>query len=460
MFLKPKKKVFVIGLDCAPPKLLFEEFKEYLPNLGMLIDNGLSCRMRSIHPPITIPAWMSMCSGNDAGQIGVYGFRTRVGNSYTQFDISTSLKFSRIEKIWDVLARHKKKSILVGIPPTYPVYPIDGCMISGFICPDAQRDFTYPKELKSEIEKLVGEYLFDVVFRTEDRDQLLNNAWEMTNKRFKVIEYLLKNKKWDFFMFVEIGVDRIQHAFWKYYDRTHRLYEPSHKHKDTILNYYKLIDEKVGRILSCLDKDTTVFVVSDHGAKAMKGSFCINEWLIKKGYLVLNKYPERIEQFDKLDINWKKTKVWGWGGYYGRIFINRKGREDEGIVEDDEYEQLRDKIISQLQEEVDQFGNKWDTKVYKPEQLYKTLNGDTCDLMAYFDDLAYRSAGTVGHNSLFLNKNDTGPDDAMHDWEGVFVKYDPRDRKKIQSDALSLLDFKSQVLKAMGIDSGSPPAGR
>jgi predicted AlkP superfamily phosphohydrolase/phosphomutase len=452
MFFKHKqKKAFVIGLDCAPPKFIFKEFKDELPTFRMMIENGMHAVLRSIHPPITVPAWMSMCSGKDAGDLGVYGFRSRVGNSYTEFSIPTSAKFSQTEKIWDVLAKHGKKSILVGVPTTYPPYSINGYMISDFICPDAQREFTYPKDLKNEINKTIGEYLFDVVFRTENRDDLIKNAWEMTEKRFKVIEYLLKTKEWDFFMFVEIGVDRVQHAFWKYYDTSHHLHEPNHKYKNVILDYYKFIDARIGRILSLLDKNTTVFTISDHGAKAMKGVFCINEWLIQKGYLVLNKYPDKPEQFHKLDVNWGKTKAWGWGGYYGRIFINRKGRETQGIVEDSEYEDLRDKLINALAVEKDRFGKVWNTKTYRPETLYKILNGDVSDLMVYFDDLSYRSAGTVGHKKLFLDENDLGPDDAMHDWDCVFIEYSPlRINEKIP-DGTSILNFKEKVLKAMDL---------
>jgi len=452
MFFKSKKKkVFVIGLDCAPPKLLFEEFKEQLPNFKMMLDEGTYCPMHSVHPPITIPAWMSMCSGLDVGEMGVYGFRTRKDNSYTEFEISTSKKFSQVDKIWDVLTKHRKKSILVGIPPTYPAYQVNGCMVSGFICPDASSNFTYPESLKAEIERLVGEYQFDVVFRTEDRDKLIKAVWEMTEKRFKVIEYLIKNKQWDFFMFVEIGVDRIQHAFWKYYDSRHHLNEPDHKYKNVILDYYKLVDEKIGRILAILDKDTTIFTVSDHGAKPMKGAFCLNEWLIDKGYLVLNKYPDRIVRFDQLDVDWQKTRAWGWGGYYGRIFINKKGRESQGIVSDSEYESLRDHLIEELENETDLLGKQWKTKVYRPKQLYKTLKGNSCDLAAYFDDLAYRSAGTVGHRKIFLEENDTGPDDAVHDWEGVFVEYSPLARKSENLDRISILDFKDRVLETMGV---------
>jgi predicted AlkP superfamily phosphohydrolase/phosphomutase len=336
LFGKKKRKVLVIGLDCAEPKLLFEEFKDKLPNLKMMMDTGFYSPMRTIHPPITIPAWMAMCTGKTAGELGIYGFRTRRNNSYTEFDISTSMAFANVKKIWDVAAEKGKRSIVVSVPPSYPVYPVNGEMISCFICPDSTKNYTYPDSLKSEIEKLIGDYTFDVVFRTEDRDKILTQAFKMTNDRFDVIEYLLKRKKWDFFMAVEIGLDRLQHAFWKYYDSTHHLYEPNHKYKNAICDYYKLLDDRIGRLLSIIDNNTTVLVVSDHGAKAMKGAFCINEWLIEKGYLVLNRYPEKIERFEKLDINWQKTRVWGWGGYEditAGCFLIKKGGKPKGWLQ-------------------------------------------------------------------------------------------------------------------------------
>ena len=46
-------------------------------------------------------------------------------------------------------------------------------------------------------------------FRTEDKSYLLKQINDMTRKRFTGLRYLLEKKPWDFFMFVEMGVDRI-----------------------------------------------------------------------------------------------------------------------------------------------------------------------------------------------------------------------------------------------------------
>ena len=88
------RKVLVLGLDCAPPEIVFGRSGE-LPVLKGLIDSGVSGTLRSSDPPITIPAWMVMATGLDPGRLGLYGFRHRKGYSYTEMWIANSLAVAR-----------------------------------------------------------------------------------------------------------------------------------------------------------------------------------------------------------------------------------------------------------------------------------------------------------------------------------------------------------------------------
>ncbi len=76
------RKVVVISLDCAEPSLVFDRYCGRLPNLEGLMARGVSGRLRSTDPPITVPAWSCMMSGKDPGTLGVYGFRNRSDYSY------------------------------------------------------------------------------------------------------------------------------------------------------------------------------------------------------------------------------------------------------------------------------------------------------------------------------------------------------------------------------------------
>ena len=442
-------KLFVIGLDSAPPELLFNEFIDDLPNVKKLLQKSIYGPMKSCIPAITIPAWACMATGKTPGELGLYGFRHRKSNSYTDIWIAHSLTIKE-KAVWDYLGEKGYKSVLVGIPPSYPPKKINGWLISCFITPDSSVNYTYPPDLKKEVEKIVGEYIFDVVFRKDDRDTVKEQVWEMTEKRFEVIRYLIQEKDWNYFEFVEIGLDRIHHAFWKYFDENHHLHEPNSKYKNTIRDYYKLLDKEIGKTLKLLDDDIAISLVSDHGVKRMKGAFAVNQWLRDEGLLKINDEISSISKLENLNIDWDKTVAWAWGGYYSRIFLNVKGREKRGVIRFSEYESVREEIAEMVKSIRGPNGEKWKTEVFYPEDIYPVANGDKPDMMVYLDELYWRAAGTLGHPSNYLPENDTGPDDAVHSEYGVFVLHLPgMDRSRIVN--ATIYDFAPTVLSLFGM---------
>ncbi|MEM2144380.1 MAG: alkaline phosphatase family protein [Candidatus Jordarchaeaceae archaeon] len=443
------KKVLIIGLDCAAPELVFEKFLDELHNIKKMLHHGVYGKLKSCIPAITVPAWMVMMTGRDPGTLGLYGFRHKKSYSYETWTASS--KSVKHKTIWDILSEKGLKSCVVGVPPSYPPKPINGCMISCFITPDATKDYTYPPELKNELKEQFQEYIFDVEFRTEERDKVLEQICEMTKQHFKVVSYLIQKKEWDFFAFVEIGLDRIHHAFWKFFDKEHPKYVPNNKYENVIKEYYKYLDKEIGNLLELVDQNTIVIVVSDHGAKGMKGAFCINQWLMKEGYLKIKDKPERGTALEESQIDWSKTKAWGWGGYYARIFINVEGREPQGTVTPEDYEKTLDELAEKLKQIHGPDGETFNNKVYKPEEIYDELNGDPPDLIVYLDDLYWRSAGTVGYDTLYLSENDTGPDDAVHSEYGVFILYDPTKKSGLELQNLNILDVAPTILKILHI---------
>jgi predicted AlkP superfamily phosphohydrolase/phosphomutase len=415
------------------------------------MENGVYGNLRSSDPVITIPAWMVMVTGKTPGKLGVYGFRHRKENSHTEFWIANSHSITE-PRIWDLLGEKGLKSIVLGIPPTFPVQPINGHLVSCFLTPGISANYTYPSELKQEISDNIGEYIFDVNFRTNSKEQLLMDIYKMSRVQFDTVKYLMKNKEWDYFHFVIIGLDRIHHAFWKYYDKKHQKYEKGNLFESVIKNYYKFLDAQVGELLALIDKDTTVFIVSDHGVKSMKGCLCINMALEQLGLLRFKQAPNKGAQLEECEIDWQNTYAWGWGGYYARIFLNVKGREEFGIIDPKDYEAWREKLITLIKGIPDDRGNPMDTKVYRPEDLYEIINGDAPDLMVYFDDLNWRSAGTLGYNSMYLDENDTGPDDAVHDYNGIFIISKANLKIGKHIDTKSILDITPTILKLFGIE--------
>jgi predicted AlkP superfamily phosphohydrolase/phosphomutase len=450
-----KPRVAIIGLDCAEPSLVLERFADHLPNITALRQRGLFGKLESVIPAITVPAWSCMMSGKDPGTLGVYGFRNRKDNTYRGLSLANADAVHE-PRLWDILSRYDKNSIVIGVPGTYPPSPIQGEMISCFLTPPNSHQYTYPAALKNDIADWVGEYPFDVKeYRTENKGWLLEQLYSMTRKHFEVALRMVTSLDWDFFMMVEIGVDRIHHGFWRCMDETHRLYEPDSPYNNAIFEYYIAVDHEIGSLLSLLGDQTHVFIVSDHGAKKMDGGICLNEWLIEEGYLVLAERPDIPvpTRFESLKIDWTRTRAWGEGGYFGRLFLNVQGREPQGIVEPENRASLLAEISGRLEALGDENGYPIGTRCFQPNQIYHQVNGIPPDLLIYFGDLAWRSIGTVGWNRIHVFENDTGPDDANHAQMGTFIYHDPqRNFGGHELTNLHLMQIAPTVLQLLGIE--------
>ena len=415
-------RALVIGLDCAAPQLVFDRWLDELPAIRSLTERGSYGILRSCDPPITVPAWSVMTSSRSPGVLGFYGFRNRKDHSYDALTFANS-RSVQVPRVWDLLSDKGRPVVVLGVPQTYPVSEVNGVMVSCFLTPDVKRNqYTHPPELKEEIEALVGEYMVDVPnFRTNDKDRLLEDLETMTVRRFQVAERLLETRPWDLFFMVEMGTDRIHHGFWRFTDPEHRLYEPGNPYEDAMLSYYRRLDEKIARLLAKVDEDTAVLVVSDHGAKRIDGGICVNEWLRREGYLTLKEEPSEPMPLKPDMVDWSKTVAWGEGGYYCRLFLNVAGREPEGTVAPEDYERVRDELKAKLEALGDEHGRPIGTVAYRPEELYEERNGVVPDLMVYFGDLLWRSVGQVGTGTVHVFENDTGPDDANHAHDGLYV---------------------------------------
>jgi predicted AlkP superfamily phosphohydrolase/phosphomutase len=133
------------------------------PNDQLTYGTGGLGILHSCDPPITVPAWASMTSSRSPGTLGFYGFRNRRNHSYDTPSRSPTRARLRVPRLWDLLSARGRQVIVLGVPQTYPVSRVNGVMVSCFLTPDTeQSQYTYPPELKSEIERVVGRYIVDV----------------------------------------------------------------------------------------------------------------------------------------------------------------------------------------------------------------------------------------------------------------------------------------------------------
>jgi predicted AlkP superfamily phosphohydrolase/phosphomutase len=192
----------------------------------------------------------------------------------------------------------------------------------------------------------------------------------------------------------------------------------------------------------------------------MTGAVCINEFLIREGYLVLHETPTRPTRLKPEMVDWSRTTAWGDGGYYARVFLNIEGREPSGTIPAADVERVRSELAAKIEALGDEKGNSIGTRVYFPEDIYREHKGVAPDLVVYLGDLEWRSAGTVGTGSIHIFENDTGPDDANHAQEGIFIWHNRGRATTRPVEKVSIYDVAPSILDYYSIEPPSEMIGR
>ena len=441
-----KNKVVVIGLDCVPPDFVFDRYKNEMPNVRKLMEKSLYGELESSVPPSSANAWLSMTSGKGTDKaMGIYDYIYRVNRSYTDIGLISS-KSVKTDRIWDILSKEGKKSLVINVILSYPAQKLNGWMVTGPLTPE-KAPYTYPKELQKEMDSAIKKRIMIIPDSIKlERKRLYREIFDLTRLQFRAFKYLLDKKDWDFFIGVIYATDILIHNFWRYLDKEHKKYEENPEMREKVRDYFKYVDSEIGEIISNLDENTTIILMSDHGAKRMNGRVNLNEWLMKEGYLVLKKKPEKEVQIYNAPVDWKKTKAFALGAYYACVFLNVKGRDPQGIVDPGEVGKLKKELKKKIADITDDSGKKMNTKIFDiPE-------GDNSpDLVVYFDDLHWGTNSTVGNKTLYSWATEKGSDDAIHSSPGFFIIHDKRISGKKRLARRSITDMVPTILKAMDV---------
>lgn len=226
----------------------------------------------------------------------------------------------------------------INFDPANPLFPI-----------------SYPKGYSRKLSQTIGLFYtqgmpHDTWALSEgrlDEKAFLELTDEILRENKLILNEGLKEFKTGVFFYYFETLDAIQHMFWRYIDPKSPLYEANSDYHDTIAKYYEKIDQILGNILKKVDADTTLIVISDHGFGPFRRSAHLNRWLLENGYLALTDgKKEGRELFE--DVNWSQTKAYALG--FGGIYINRRGREGQGIVNENQADQLKRQIREQLKQ--------------------------------------------------------------------------------------------------------------
>lgn len=321
---------------------------------------------------------------------------------------------------------------------------------------------SYPKIFSKYLYNLIGNYAtlglaedtWALNERVIDESIFLKQVYDIQEERKKMLFNSLENIKDGNIVCVFDSTDRIQHMFWRYNKKNHPANEgkDSEKHKNAIEDIYIHSDKVMEKVLKYVDKDTALFVISDHGFCSFERGINLNSLLYLNGFLKLKDDSRKCsgEWFENVD--WKNTKAFAMG--LTGIFINLKGREKEGIVsKNEESEKIKNEITKLLLELFDKklnikpIKNVFDTEKFKGP--YKNIGPDL--IVGY--NKGYRASwenavGIVDEIVITDNTKSWSGDHCI-DYKqvpGVIVS-----NLKLNDEEASLIDIAPTILDIFGV---------
>ena len=216
-----------------------------------------------------------------------------------------------------------------------------------------------PAEYARELAEEIG--AFSTLGMAEDHAALNNGRIDeaaylaqcslVLAERERMMDHELARFREGLFFIVFDTPDRVQHMFWRFRDVAHPFHHPdaTRAFSRQIEEHYRHYDGVLARILEHAETDTLLIVLSDHGFGSFRRAVHLNTWLWKQGLLALkgSHKPDEALGDGFSQVDWSKTQAYALG--LSGIYLNKKGREREGILgENGDAERVRNAIISGL----------------------------------------------------------------------------------------------------------------
>lgn len=190
---------------------------------------------------------------------------------------------------------------------------------------------------------------------------------------------------------VFVQTDRVAHMFYRGIDPAHPLHaETDEEARNAIHWIYSEADRILGETMRRMNPEDRLIILSDHGFAPFRRAVHLNRWLADEGLLVLQD-GKNTSGVGFADVDWSRTKAYAMG--LNSVFINRKGREANGIVEEEEARHIKQQIMNRLPGAEDaEKGLPIVAEVFDGEVIYPgNANNDAPDLVIGYEP-GYRAS--------------------------------------------------------------------
>lgn len=434
-------KACVVGLDGVPHSMLKNFMSAgVMPNTRDITSRGVLTPMTVTLPEISSVSWSSFMTGKNPGEHGIFGFTDVREGTYQQ--VFPSFNDLKAETLWDTLGKAGKRSVVINQPATYPVRPIEGALISGFVAIQLERSVYPPTYLKT-VRNVDYKIDLDASEVKNNPPLLFRRLDELLQARRRIMDEFWKAEDWSFMEVIVTGTDRLHHFLFDAYE------DEDHPHHEGFLAYYRKVDEFVGYVFekfAATGFGDNFFILSDHGFCRTEKEVYTNSILAEHGYLKFtNSKSSSLE-----DISDEST---AFALDPARVYIHRAGRYSRGSVAEADVARLKSELAGLFASLRD--GDKDVVrKVFDGGEAYSgphACKGPDLLLVPYN---GYDFKGRIGSPGVFGERRLQG----MHTWDDAFFITTRKDlmhnfERTDQFAPFNLLDVTPRILKCFENES-------
>ena len=452
------ERLLVLGWDGATWDLIDPLLAAgRMPNLATLLERGTRTELESTIVPISSAAWTAAATGKGPGETGVYSFFEPVEDSYEVSLISAHS--NRATPIWRTLARRGRRSIIWGVPITYPPEPIPGVMVAGMLAPFGG-DFAHPKELSDELRAQGFKPDLGKWTRARPDHDPVEVERQLALKEAALLK-TLANEDWSLAWIVFKNLDVLSHGM---YDGS-----PAGRIAELLVR----LDRTLGDLVAAAGPEAHVMLLSDHGFKSYGKVLHLYNWLMAEGFsaprpgagpprpkagaLGSARAQAHSEIMQTLDLDRTQVFARASEGHFGSLRLNLAGREPRGIVSPSERERVLERLTERLLALRTPGPNPKPVvvAVHRSEELYPGPQGGLLPDLLFETDPAWAVRADPGRNTLVEGIH--LPD---HDRRGIFALAGPRVRSGSLPAKVSILDVAPTALALLGLPAYEGIQGR
>jgi predicted AlkP superfamily phosphohydrolase/phosphomutase len=485
-----EQRTIILGLDGATFDLLDPLIEAGdLPMIKRLRSEGVSGILQSWPNTNSAAAWSSMITGYNSGQHGIYHFAAGIVRRGASWQPVTGADRKK-DPFWRILSDAGQRVGVINVPITYPADKVNGFVLAGMDTPGINSPgFAHPAELREELKQQGIDYRIDVAnlgpASKRDPHRLPKSVEQMIETRGRALLHLMRTHPWDALMAVFVATDRVQHYFWP--RDLHSVGDPDWS---PIRRVYQQIDSIIGQVVEAGGADTNVLLVSDHGfgperpAKSKLNQVleqagmlryrkrqrnlsdrALRQLLVTGRLLIPEVFQDRlarampglhlraVNQHRFSGIDWPSTRAFA-GPHGSRVWINLEGRELEGIVPQQAYDEVREEVRSLLLSLTDEDSGKSLVRaVHRREEIYRGPHTDeAADLLIRWDYETVRDTLCINANGKRIVVRSSSATKLIHQWsgthrpEGILVAWGPGIRRGAKLEGATLCDIAPTVL--------------